>query len=266
MGIISEFAPERGDVHVHGTVIPAEFAAHGKLKQVLAGEDPSRMGRHAEQDAEFQRGEIHRDAVHARLHGLAVHPQSAHPDHAVLFGLLPLRLHGLRPPEHGPHPRQQLARGKGFGHIVVRAHLKPHNPAGFLILRGEDDNGRGADFPQAPQHVKAVHIRQHHIEQDHVVFVRNGFFQPGRSVLGNVEREPKSFKVVPQQPAQLGVVIDEERGNLRMFDGGHASSFGWGSRWAGTYWGIPSQGIFQMRRADIRARCHTGSFFFYLYK
>ena len=61
---------------------------------------------------------------------------------------------------YGPAPAPVLRGEKRFGHIVVRAHLKPHNPAGFLILRGEDDNGRGADFPQAPQHVKAVHIRR----------------------------------------------------------------------------------------------------------
>ena len=128
------------------------------------------------------------DAVHARLHGLAVHPQSAHPDHAaVLFGLLPLRLHAA-PAGARPAPAPTARAGKGFGHIVVRAHLKPHNPAGFLILRGEDDNGRGADFRSAA--TSRPSISGSIIEQDHVVFVRNGFFQPGRSVLGNVEGEP----------------------------------------------------------------------------
>src|SRR5919198_3041111 len=49
--------------------------------------------------------------------------------------------HSPGPPEHAPHPRQQLAQIEGLDKVVVRADLKPDDPIDRLAFPRHDDDG-----------------------------------------------------------------------------------------------------------------------------
>ena len=75
-------------------------------------------------------------------------------------------------PQNGPHPRQQFARLKRFGDIVIGPHLQPHDAIHRVPFGGQHQDGRQAFIPleraDAAAHFQAIGIGQHHI-QDHQV-------------------------------------------------------------------------------------------------
>jgi hypothetical protein len=66
---------------------------------------------------------------------------------------------GRGPPADGLHPRNELARGVGFGQVVVRAFAQALH-AGLQLVAGRDDqHGHIAFLAQFPQHGETVHDR-----------------------------------------------------------------------------------------------------------
>ena len=61
--------------------------------------------------------------------------------------------------------RQQLLDGEGLGHIIVRAHVQPHNLVGHVILGGEHDDGHVVVLADAAAHLDAAQLGQHQIQQ-----------------------------------------------------------------------------------------------------
>jgi hypothetical protein len=62
------------------------------------------------------------------------------------------------------------------------------------------------------QDVKAVHYRQHNIEQNEVVFPLLGAQQSAATVVNSVQLEVMRRKKFRQQPTQLDIVINEKKG------------------------------------------------------
>jgi hypothetical protein len=46
-----------------------------------------------------------------------------------------------RPPHQRTQPRQQLARTKRLGHVVVGAHLQSNHPVRFFAASGQHEDG-----------------------------------------------------------------------------------------------------------------------------
>ena len=74
-----------------------------------------------------------------------------------------------RAAEHGVHPRQQLDRAEGLGHVVVRPVLQAAHAVRFGPAGGPHDHGQGgARRPDGAEDVEAVQARQHDVEQDEI--------------------------------------------------------------------------------------------------
>ena len=58
-------------------------------------------------------------------------------------------------------PGQEYVEPKWFGHIVVRATIKPQNGIGIAVCPCQhDDRGFDARSAQKPTEIAAIHIRQ----------------------------------------------------------------------------------------------------------
>ena len=85
---------------------------------------------------------------------------------ALLRRLTVLDRHG-HPADVGLYPGQQLPHGEGLGDIVVRPQLQAQDLVGLLLPGGEHQNGNGrARFPDFAADVKAIHSRQHQVQEN----------------------------------------------------------------------------------------------------
>ena len=117
------------------------------------------------------------------------------------------------------HPRHHLLRRKGFAHIIVRPCAEPRDPVPLLDPGGHHQNGGGAELPELPAHRDAVHAGQHEVEDDKV---RRGFLggvQSGRSAAERLRLVAGVNQIVPQNRADLRIVLDNENAPLSAFTG-----------------------------------------------
>lgn len=85
----------------------------------------------------------------------------------------------------GLDPGHQLPDGEGLGDVVVRTQVQAQNFV-LLLLPGGDNQHRGV-FPLVPEelaHLKAVHLRQHEVQQDQVGTLLQGQAEAGDAVKG----------------------------------------------------------------------------------
>src|SRR6266852_8868471 len=76
----------------------------------------------------------------------------------------------LRPSHHRFQPRQKLHEAERLRDVVVGAELQADDLVDLLPARGEHDDRRVVATPaQLAADVEAALLRQHHIEDDHVV-------------------------------------------------------------------------------------------------
>ena len=102
-------------------------------------------------------------AAAPHLVGALVHLEVGEAEHPVVLGLV------AGPAQDGVHPGDDLGQCEGLGDVVVAAD----GQAGQLVLqrvagREEEDGHADPVGPQAPGHLDAVEVGQHHVE-DHEV-------------------------------------------------------------------------------------------------
>ena len=65
------------------------------------------------------------------------------------------------------YTRNQFARAKRLRHVVVRAHLQPNHPVGFIAARRQHQHRQPVQrllLANFAANLKAGHLRQHEIE------------------------------------------------------------------------------------------------------
>ncbi len=92
-------------------------------------------------------------------HGGGVDLQSAGFQHHIAL---------LIPPQHHVNPGQQLHGVKGLDNIVLRPQTEALHPIRHRPFGGEKDH-RNLQRPDVFHQFEAVHLRQHHIQQDQIV-------------------------------------------------------------------------------------------------
>ena len=211
-GVLAQFAPQRGNVHVDGAVVFVEVPFGGDAQEILAGKDASRFGNEREEDLEFRNGQVERFAVKEGFLGVVVHGEVAHAEDIPAVRFFRRRAFLLRSaaPQHGPDARQQFPRGKRLGHIVVRADFQRDDAVGFLVVRREHDHRRGLLPPDAAQHVQPVDVGQEHVEQDQVEGAPVQNVEAGLPVMGAGEAYGVQFQIIVQKGTKFRIVIDEE--------------------------------------------------------
>ena len=78
---------------------------------------------------------------------------------------------GVGPPQHGVDARQELARRKRLGDVVVGAAFQPRDLVAFFGPRGEHDDRHLAGLAvtlQGARELEAAGIRKHPVDQQQV--------------------------------------------------------------------------------------------------
>ena len=71
-------------------------------------------------------------------------------------------------PQLAAHPRQNLQRVKGLGHIIVRTHVQAQHLVGIFAFGRQQDDRQIVLLAQLCQRGDAVQLRHHHIQQQQV--------------------------------------------------------------------------------------------------
>ena len=129
--------------------------------------------------------------------------------------------HHLEPGQR-PHPRDQHHVGHRLGEEIIGARFQPAHAVGRRIERGHhhhrNEMGRRIGL-QPAAHLKAVHLRHHHVEQNQIAFRTRAGLQGLGAVGGGDDVEILSSQPCFQQPGIGGNIIDHED------TGGHAPSY-----------------------------------------
>jgi hypothetical protein len=120
--------------------------------------------------------------------------------------------HHARAAQHGANARQQLARGKRLGQVIVGAHLKAEDAVGLFVFRRQhqDRQRRGAFRVQAAAQRQAVLAGQHQVEHDHVDRGRGQHRAHLAPAGGGADLEAVLFEVLAQQIANFLIVVDDQ--------------------------------------------------------
>ena len=126
--------------------------------------------------------------------------------------------------QHRPKARQQLARRKGLGQIIVGTDFQPHNAVGFVAAGGQHQDGHVTAGADATQGLESVPNRQHDIENDCVPGDRRieRPFDSGAAVVDRRHFNPARTEVLGQQAAELQVIVDQKHANWSAIGIRHA--------------------------------------------
>ena len=115
------------------------------------------------------------------------------------------------PAGESAQPREQLLEREGLREVVVRARIKAADPVVDRVTRREHQH-RGPDSALAhpAASLEAVHSRQHHVEDDHVVVDRLDHPERLLSAVGQIRRVALLVQATAEELAQLPLVLDYE--------------------------------------------------------
>ena len=115
----------------------------------------------------------------------------------------------------GAHPGDELPHGKGLCDIVIGADLQAQHLVGFFLPGGEDDDRHIAALaPQGFADIKAVHFRQHHIQQDQVRVGGNSLGKAAFAVVGLQGPIALPLEVEAQNVHDIFFVLDDQNSFL----------------------------------------------------
>src|SRR3569623_3323479 len=158
------------------------------------------------QQSELDRSETQFSPVESRRSRRGRQP------HAIdLYHLVPGRCLGqCRAAKYRPESRRQFTRVEGLWQIVVGPDLEAHDPLHVVAAGGEHDHGQFRFLPQIAEHVKAIHLWQHHVEDHHVKAVRERTGKAGLTVIHRLDVKSLIGEILRDKLAEFLVVIDDE--------------------------------------------------------
>ncbi|MNN72106.1 hypothetical protein D3C81_1881110 [compost metagenome] len=127
-----------------------------------------------------------------------------------------------RTAQHCVHPGDDLFGDKRLRHIIVGTAVKSSQPVFYAVPGGEHDDGAAADFTDLPQQFKAVHIRQHDVEQYKGRRRCLENFKCGYAVGGMGHLEAGFFQIGAQHAGNRCLIFNNQNG----FHGKQASFSG----------------------------------------
>ena len=102
-------------------------------------------------------------------------------------------------PHQRPHPGEQLLQLKGLGQVIIGPQVEAAN----LVFQGSasrEHQHMDLEFiaPPSLQQTQAVDLRQHQVEDHHVVAGRSSLEIALFSIFRNINREPLFFESLPK--------------------------------------------------------------------
>ena len=147
------------------------------------------------------------------LHGSPLQHQSAGAqvqNHVAMCQTHLVGAGGIRAQPY-PNTGQQLLKGEGLGHVVVRAALQTGDAVGHRGARREhDDRCSHSLAAQLLEHLEAVDVGQAHIQDDEVEVLldRQGHGLPALG--GGVRGEPGRLETLGEEGDDAGLVLNDE--------------------------------------------------------
>lgn len=118
---------------------------------------------------------------------------------------------GAASAEDGLHAGQELREAEGLGHVVFCAELEAHDLVHLGAACREHDHGRrvfaGA---QRAEHLEAVHLRQHHVEDDEVERAAHRLREPVLPVVREIDAVAFGGEVHLEPHGDALVVLDHQ--------------------------------------------------------
>jgi hypothetical protein len=107
---------------------------------------------------------------------------------------------------------KQFARRKGFGHVIVRAHLQADDPIGLVVARGQHHDRHCAMLAgaQVAREREPIFTGHHHVEHDEVDGVRVQHRAHLAAVGHRGGAQAVLLQVVGDHAADLAVVVDDQ--------------------------------------------------------
>ena len=187
---VVDLAAQMADINVHDVResvvvhVPDVFYDHG------AAQRPSLVAHHVFEDAEFLGGQI--DGL-ARARNFAADAIERQVGHLQAFG------RGLAAAQQRAYAGQQFHEGERLHQVIVGALFEPAHAIVERSTRAQNQHGRsGFTAADAFEHLQAVHIRQHNIQDHQVVVGGMHELDGGHPVRGSVHRVAGAL----QAPAQ----------------------------------------------------------------
>jgi hypothetical protein len=203
--ILLDLATDVLDVRIDGSLVRFDGDPVDGIEQLGAREHATRLARHMQQELELGCGQHDVAAIDQHLHPRGIEGyRLADTDDIVAGG------RRLDAPHHGANPRHQLAGAERLGHVVVRAELEAGDTIGFTGPRGEHDDRHIAGPAQCARDIEPVRLRQCQVEHHEIGPAPGDLAERIGAVCGGHDVEPGALQVIPHEPQDLGLVVDDE--------------------------------------------------------
>ena len=200
---IGQLFPQEGDIHLHIVVLRLGVQAPDLRDDGLLGHHGPGVDHEQAEHLELLEAQAHGALPLGQKAGGAVQLQLPGGEHVAED--LPL------PPGEGPHPGHQLAGVKGLGHIVVRSAVQAVDLVADLVPGGEHQNGGGhVGGPQPLGRLKAVHLGEHHVQNDQIILARQAVVHSVRPVVHRVRLVPLVLQQLLQGLRQPDLVLHDQ--------------------------------------------------------
>jgi hypothetical protein len=180
------------------------------VEQLLAAINTSGVTCKMPQQFELPGGQFQGFTMKRGTVPIPVHPQftTRQPLNGLLAGGIAERIHTAK---YRTHPRDQLADGKGFGQVVIGAHLQAQHS---VELTGpgcqHQDGDIGTMFAQPATDFQTVQSGEHQIENHQVVGATARAFQPGCTAVFDIGFGFAIAQMQPYEFRDIVIILDDQ--------------------------------------------------------
>lgn len=115
-----------------------------------------------------------------------------------------------RPSQNRSNPRRQFGGFEGLRQVIVGPHFQTADTVERIASSRQHQDRGARPLADAAQDVEAVGVRQHHIEHDERVGLRECPFHAGGAVCLPTGLESFAHQEAADQPAEFGVVVNHQ--------------------------------------------------------
>lgn len=109
----------------------------------------------------------------------------------------------------------QLARGEGFGHVVVGSKLQADDPVDLVPLGGKHDDRYRGEGTESPADLQPIDAREHQIQHHEIGRVGEGTVEGLLAIAQGLHLTALAFEIAAHDLGDVGIVIHDKHSRLR---------------------------------------------------
>ncbi len=200
-----ELLAQVGDVGLEHASIATEVVVPDVVEELGAGEHESQVAHEVAQQPVLRGRQLDVRSRAGDLTGVLVELEVLEDEAARV------RLRVPRAAQDRAHARDELLQAEGLGHIVVPSRGEAADLVLGRVARGEeDDRHSGALGAEPPRDLEALHVRQHHVEQQQVRLEGAHRGQRVATRSGRLHPEPLEAQRHGDHVDDVRLVVDDE--------------------------------------------------------